>query len=137
MSARYLLDTNILSEPCRPKPDSRTMKKLLEHDGELTTCSVVWHELSFGVARLPAGRRKTALQAYLDEVVGRTTAILSYDRAAAAWHAAERVRLEAAGKTPGFADGQIAAVAAVNGLVLVTRNVRHYDLFSGIRVEKW
>jgi len=113
------------------------MKKLLEHDGELTTCSVVWHELSFGVARLPAGRRKTALQAYLDEVVGRTTAILSYDRAAAAWHAAERVRLEAAGKTPGFADGQIAAVAAVNGLVLVTRNVRHYDLFSGIRVEKW
>ncbi|MBM4355905.1 MAG: type II toxin-antitoxin system VapC family toxin [Deltaproteobacteria bacterium] len=137
MSARYLLDANVLSEPCRPAPDARTMKKLLKHDGELATCSVVWHELLFGVARLPTGRRKTALRAYLDEVVHKTLPIFPYDEVAAAWHAAARARLAAAGKTPGFADGQIAAVAAVNGLIVVTRNARHYEFFSGIRVEKW
>jgi len=113
------------------------MKKMLEHEGELATCSVVWHELLFGVARLPAGRRKAALRAYLEEVVGKTLPILPYDEVAAAWHAAARARLTAAGKTPGFVDGQIASVSAVNGLVLVTRDVRHFSLFGGIRMERW
>lgn len=63
--------------------------------------------------------------------------ILPYDEAAADWHADERARLAAIGLTPPFADGQIAAVAAVNGLVLVTANVADFRHFQGVTVEDW
>ena len=41
------------------------------------------------------------------------------------------------GKTPTFVDGQIAAVAAVNNLTLVTANVADYTDFEGLRIENW
>ena len=58
-------------------------------------------------------------------------------KAAAAWHARERARLAAEGITVPFLDGQIAAVAATNGLILVTGNVKHYACFEGLKVEDW
>jgi tRNA(fMet)-specific endonuclease VapC len=63
--------------------------------------------------------------------------VLPYDKIAASWHARERARLTRKGKTPSFTDGEIAAIAAVNGLVLVTRNTRDFASFSDIRVESW
>lgn len=63
--------------------------------------------------------------------------ILDYDRRAAEWHASERARLMAAGRTPPFIDGQIAAVARVNDLTLVTRNQRDFRWFEGLRMERW
>ena len=63
--------------------------------------------------------------------------ILPYDASAARWHAAERARLEKIGKTPSFADGQIAAIAAANALVLVTANTEDYAGFKGIEIENW
>jgi tRNA(fMet)-specific endonuclease VapC len=63
--------------------------------------------------------------------------ILDYGRAAAEWHAVERARLEAAGKTPPFVDGQIAAIASVNDLVLVTANKTDFRGFKGLRVQNW
>jgi tRNA(fMet)-specific endonuclease VapC len=62
--------------------------------------------------------------------------VLPYDEHAASWHARERARLTKRGKPPSFVDGQIAAVAAVNGLTLVTRNVRDFVAFA-VRVESW
>jgi tRNA(fMet)-specific endonuclease VapC len=41
------------------------------------------------------------------------------------------------GATPPFADGQIAAVAATNGLILVTLNTGDYAAFQGLRLEDW
>jgi tRNA(fMet)-specific endonuclease VapC len=38
---------------------------------------------------------------------------------------------------PPFVDGQIAAIAKVNALVLVSRNVEDYRLFSGLKTENW
>lgn len=63
--------------------------------------------------------------------------ILDYDPAAAEWHARERVRLTVRGQTPTFADGQIAAIAAVHNLTLVTFNVDDFNRFEGLRVESW
>lgn len=63
--------------------------------------------------------------------------ILPYDERAAHWHAVERARLVAAGRTPPFVDGQIAAIAVVNDLVLVTANVADYEPFAGLTVENW
>jgi tRNA(fMet)-specific endonuclease VapC len=63
--------------------------------------------------------------------------VLPYDQAAAEWHAAERARLSAAGKTPAFVDGQIAAIAKVNDLILVTSNRSHFENFRELQVEDW
>jgi len=60
-----------------------------------------------------------------------------YDAKAASWHGVERARLEQAGKAPSFADGQIAAIAAVHGLTPVTRNVYDFTNFKRLRVENW
>ena len=53
------------------------------------------------------------------------------------WHAKERARLTQIGRTPPFADGQIAAVAITNGLSLVTFNRDDYAAFQDLRLEDW
>ena len=97
----------------------------------------VWHELTYGCRRLPKGKRRAALEAYLRDVVHGSFPILPYDEAAAAWHADERIRLEALGRPAPFVDGQIAAIAHVHGLVLVTTNDRDFARFKDLRVENW
>lgn len=137
MTVRFLLDTNILSEPVRPAPDARILERLRRHDGELATCAPVWHELVFGVSRLPASRRRRALDRYLQEVVLATLPILPYDAEAALWHGRERARLERKGLSPSFADGQIAAIARAHGLTVVTGNAADFRRFEGIKVLDW
>ena len=137
MSIRYLLDTNVLSEPIKSHPDARTLECIAEHDGKLATCSVVWHELCFGVARLAASKKRAAIEAYLDEAVRSILPILPYDQETAAWHAQERARLSKRGRPPSAADGQIAAIASVNDLILVTANVKDFRRFKGLAVEDW
>jgi tRNA(fMet)-specific endonuclease VapC len=134
---KYLLDTNVLSEPLKARPDPRVERRLRQHSGELATSTVVWHELWFGASRLPESRARTVIEAYLREVVGVTVEILSCDQNAAAWHAAERARLERQGKRPPFVDGLIAATAVSHDLILVTRNRRDFAGFQDLRVQDW
>ena len=134
---KYLLDTNIVSEPLRPTPAHPVLRKLRQHADEIAIPSVVWHELLFGAERLPVSRRRDAIVAYLENVVLATMPILDYDRFAAEWHAKERARLAARGETPPFADGQIAAIARVNDLTLVTLNHAHFRRFHDLRVVTW
>ncbi|NET26015.1 type II toxin-antitoxin system VapC family toxin [Okeania sp. SIO1I7] len=137
MSLRFLLDTNVLSEPTRQHPHPNVMAKLQQHEGEIATSTTVWHELLFGCSRLPNSRKRKFLERYLNEIVRSTIPILPYDVNAATWHALERARLTSIGKTPAFADGQIAAVAKVNGLILVTNNVSDYQDFLEVTVVNW
>ena len=135
--SRYLLDTNVLSEPLRPAPNPKILERLRRHQEHLATASVVWHELLFGCYRLPASERRSAIEEYLHNVVAASIEILPYDERAARWHAAERARLALAGRIPPFADGQIAAVARTNDLVLITLDLTDYDGFRNLRVEDW
>ena len=137
MSLRYLLDTTVLSEPIKSQPDVRILESLSEHDGALATCSVVWHELCFGAARLTASKKRSAIEAYLEEAVRSILPILPYDQEAATWHARERARLSKRGRPPSAADGQIAAIASVNDLIVVTKNVKDFRRFKGLVVEDW
>jgi tRNA(fMet)-specific endonuclease VapC len=73
----------------------------------------------------------------VSSVVRATMPILDYDEIAAEWHAAERARLVARGDTPPFADGQIAAIAKVHDLTLVTFNDADFKRFDGLRIEVW
>ena len=133
----YLLDTNILSEPLRPAPNPKILERLRRHQEQLATASVVWHELLFGCHRLPASERRTAIEEYLHKVVAASIEILPYDERAARWHAVERARLALAGRTPPFADGQIAAVARTHDLILVTSNLADYGGFHDLQIEDW
>lgn len=64
-------------------------------------------------------------------------AILPYNAQAAEWHAKERARLASLGQIPAFVDGQIAAIAKVNGLILVTRSTSDFNKYSGLKLENW
>ena len=134
---RYLLDTNVVSEPLRPRPNPAVQQRLAQHGDEVAIASTVWHELLYGMERLPQGRRRSFLHDYLQEVVRVAVPILPFDTAAAEWLARERARLEAAGQMRPLVDGQIAAVAATRGLILVTRNEADFGGYTGLHVENW
>jgi tRNA(fMet)-specific endonuclease VapC len=137
VTIRYLLDTNVLSEPVRPRPDPGVAAGLEAHRHEIATAAMVVHEMLFGWEKLPASRKKDAIRAYLDVLLDSTLEILPYDREAARWHARERARLERHGRPVSFRDSQIAAVAQTHGLILVTANVRDFEPLSGLKVESW
>ena len=133
---KYLLDTNVISEPLRPEPNRRVLRQLRRYEGDIAIPSVAWHELKFGLERLPPSRRRDAIEHYLADVVLRIP-ILDYDRASAEWHARERARLVGRGQTPPFIDGQIAAIARTHDLTLVTFNEGDFRRFEGLRVQGW
>lgn len=136
VTAKYLLDTNVLSEIVRPAPDSAVVRRFEAEQDSLATAAVVWHELKFGSARLPQSRKRRFIEEFLATVYVNIS-ILPYTAAAAEWHATERARLADLGRTPPFADGQIAAITAVNQLILVTRNIADFGMYEGLRVENW
>lgn len=132
----YLLGTAVLSEPMRPQPRAGVLESIDAYAGALATASIVIHEPAFGIARLPEGRRKADLNDYLQRLLSTDLEILSYTTAAAQWHAARRADLESNGRKPPFADGQIAAITAVNELTLVTPNQSDFEAFD-IPVTMW
>ena len=134
---KYLLDTNIVSEPIKARPHVNVVERLRIYGEECAIGSPVWHELRFGVLRLTSSRRRQTLERYLEEVVRAAYPILPYDDACAEWHARERARLERAGRPTAWVDGAIAAIAAVSGAVLVTSNVRDFRAFRGVRIVDW
>ena len=97
----------------------------------------MWHELSFGAARLAASKKRRAIEAYLEEAVRSVLPILPYDQEAATWHARERARLSKRSRPPSAADGQIAAIASVNDLIVVTANAKDFRRFKDLVVEDW
>ena len=134
---RYLLDTSIVSEPVSKKPDPAILERLDKHGSECAIAAPVWHELTYGCRRLPKGKRRTAIEAYLRDAVRVSFPNLPYDEAAASGHGDERARLEALGRPAPFVDGQIAAVAYVTDLVLVTTHEQDFEYFKGLGVENW
>ena len=126
----FLLDTNVVSEWVKPRPDAGVMAWLAEVDEDRVHLSVVTlAELRYGIARLAAGSRRTRLDAWLSEELplrfeGR---LLPVDAAVADSWGRLVARREAAGRPLGAIDAFIAATAAANGLTLVTRNVADFS----------
>ena len=134
---KYLLDTNVLSEAVKTAPNGHVMAMFEKHHEEIVTASPVWHELQYGCQRLPVSRKREIIESYIEGVIRQNMVILPYDERAARWHAEERARLAAQGQVPPYVDSQIAAIAKVNGLVLVTRNTSDFEMFSDLKVQNW
>lgn len=137
MTLRNLLDTSTVSSPISRTPDSAIVRRLDEDGHECAIAAPVWHELTYACRRLPRGRRRAALETYLKDVVRASFPILPYDEGAATWHGHERARLEGLGRPVPHVDGQIAAIAHANQLVLVTVNTRDFSRFSDLEVDNW
>lgn len=134
---RYLLDTNVVSNPANASPNARVVRELEARGPSCAIAAPVWHELVFGCELLPAGNGRRRFEDYLRDAIRAVYPILPYDEAASAVHAAERARLQRAGKPMPFVDGQIAAIAVANGLALVTLNAKDFRRFRGLEIEDW
>ena len=133
MTLKYLLDTNIISEPLRPVLNSTILAYIERHQDEIAIAAIVWHELWFGCSRLPASARRTAIETYLTQSSRRPFRSWPMISAPPNGMRMERTRLADIGKTPPFADGQIAATAMVNDLTLITLNRDDFIAFQGLQ----
>ena len=137
MRPSFLLDTNVLSEMARIRPNTRVIASIKRFEDRLCPASIVWHELVSGCIRLLESKKRSLLEDLLVNVLGPTLPILPYDDRAAKWHAQESTRHTSAEMPTSFADGQIAAIAATNNLTLITQNVPDFNRFQGLNVENW
>lgn len=136
LSAIYLLDTNILSELAKREPCAAVERRLAAHQFQCAVGATTIEELAFGIHRLPPSPKRDMLDVWLDQMLN-SLVLLPYDHYCALWLGRERARLATSGKPAPRADGEIAAIAAVNELVLVTRNTADFANFSGLRLENW
>jgi predicted nucleic acid-binding protein len=67
---KYLLDTNVLSEPLKIQPDSIVMERLQQHQDHIATATIVLHELYYGCYQLPPSPKEKTIKKYIEEVVG-------------------------------------------------------------------
>ena len=137
VKARLLLDSNVISELTKPHANPAVLSRFKRYREDLCTAAPVFHELRYGVATLDAGTKKSKITAFLDGLLAGGIAVLPYDHVAAEWHAAERARLHKTGKPRPFVDGQIASIAVVNEMILVTRNVRDFKHFRDLKIKDW
>ena len=134
------VDTNVVSELLRPQPHPSVVAFFERAPaGELFLPSPCEAELRYGVARLPAGRRRTELAALLDgsvhEAFGPRVPV--FDRACAAGYAAVRVARERAGRSMGVIDAMIGGMALAHGATLATRNVTDFEDCGLLLVNPW
>ena len=131
----FLLDTNVISEPKRARPDEGVIDWLgdqLLSDLHISVITV--GELRRGIVRLEPSRRRDDLDFWLAELILRfDERILPVDLDVTERWASLAELNRAAGRPSEMTDELIAASAHVHGLTVVTRNVRHFE-HSGCRV---
>ena len=125
----FAIDTNVASELMRPEPTPAVAAWIAERDArEMYLTAVSEAELRYGVAIMPVGKRRNALEAamtrWLD--LGFRERVLPFDSAAARAYAEIAADRRDAGRPIGEADCQIAAICWSRGAFLVTRNVRDF-----------
>lgn len=134
---RYLLDTNVLSEPVVARPNPFVLDRIKANGASLAISAITWQEVLYGMFLLPAGKRRDQIEDYLFRRIRPALPIIGFEEHAARWQAEQRASLRQAGKSPSYPDSQIAAIAAVNELVLVTRNIDDFADFQALRIENW
>jgi len=131
-----VLDTNVISEPMRARGEPAVTAWLDRQAVDtlyLTATSL--SELLVGIELLPAGKRKDSLSGALTELLAGLfgSRILAFDEPAAIAYATIIGRMRAAGHAISVGDGQIAAIAAVHGLTVATRDTTLF-VSAGISV---
>ena len=131
----YLLDTNIVSELARVHPQPEVVLRFqATPEPHLFTSSICIEEIRFGCASTPNSAERW--QRIWNLALCRLT-VLGFDESTAIIAGDLRAEWKRRGTTVGYKDGLIAAAAKDRELILVTRNVRHFDHVSGLIVQNW
>ncbi len=136
----FAIDTNVASELMRPEPTLAVAAWIAERDAqEMYLTAVSEAELRYGVAIMPVGKRRNALEAAMTHWLDRgfRERILPFDSAAARAYAEIAADRRQSGRPIGEADCQIAAICRSLGAVLVTRNVRDFSSTGVAVVDPW
>ena len=131
----YLFDTDVVTNIFKQKPAPKLLKRLAAVEQRHQ------HIATTTVAEIVYGAWKSERPRYhlenLEKILLPAVNIVSLDGKAAYVCGALRARLEKAGMPLALADLEIAAIAIVNQLVLVTGNVRHFARIPELPVENW
>jgi predicted nucleic acid-binding protein len=137
---RYLLDTCVLSETVKKKPNSGLVSWLDAADETALHLSVLtFGELQKGISKLPDSRRRRSLQNWVNEKLtqrfaGRT---LGIDRRVASRWGELSGEAEKAGRKIPVLDGLLAATALEAGMTVVTENLEHFRLTECAILNPW
>ncbi len=126
----FLLDTNVVSEWVKPRPNPGVVTWLAGADEDSVFISVITlAELRYGIERMPAGNRRKRLDDWLcSELPLRfEDRVLPIDGATADSWGKLMARRRAAGRPISVSDAFIAATVEVHGLTLVTRNAADFE----------
>ncbi|NJM10507.1 MAG: type II toxin-antitoxin system VapC family toxin [Synechococcaceae cyanobacterium SM1_2_3] len=133
MTPHYLLDTNVCIEIVRGRhPGIQTRMEALSY-GEAAICSIVWAELELRAHLSPKGYARARIPIEIFTLLPQWP----FDRASAERYAELRANLQRKGQIIGGHDMQIAAIALVHGLILVTHNTREFARIPGLQLEDW
>jgi tRNA(fMet)-specific endonuclease VapC len=130
---KYSLDTNTCIRYLNGRSEGIRRRLPMVPARDIVVCSVVRGELAYGAARSQTPEASAAKQ----QRFLRPYATLPYDDAAAVVFGRIRAALEAAGTPVGPYDMQIAAIALVHGLIVVTHNIREFARIEGLPIEDW
>lgn len=136
---RYLLDTNVLSELMKPRPNAGVFDTFAKCASECAISSISVQESIFGLEIMPEGKRKKLFTENFRDFC-RIIAVLDFTNSCAAVAGEILGKSKKAGISRPYSDTQIAATAVANGLVLVTRNVKDFEpmkKFSSLQYENW
>jgi toxin FitB len=136
----FLLDTNVVSEWTKPRPDAGLVAWLAEADEDRIFLSVITiAELRHGIERLPTGARRRRLDTWLTEQVPLRfeARLLVVDAETANIWGRVMTRGQAAGHPPGVMDAFIAATVLRHEMTLVTRNVADFETLGVRLINPW
>lgn len=132
MTARFLLDTNIVSDLVR-NPQGRIAKKLAQvGEDQVATSIIVAAELRYGAAKKGSPR----LSAQLEAILGALE-VIALEQPADAAYGEVRAALERTGQLIGPNDLLIAAQSLALEMVLVTDNEREFVRVAGLEMQNW
>jgi toxin FitB len=126
---RILVDANVLSEATKPEPDPRVLEWLRRNERSLTVDPIVLGEVRFGILLLAPGARRTELERWFEQGVGRIQC-LPWDSAVGLRWAQLLADLRRRGRPMSIKDSLIAATALAHDLELATLNLRDFESAS-------
>lgn len=135
-----ILDTNVLAALMRTVPEVSVVAWLDRQPADsVWITSITLFEARFGLASLPSGRRRQALEAAFarmlkDDLENR---VLDFDSAAATEAASLAATRQKNGRSVDMRDTQIAGIALARRATLATRNVRHFGDLNILVVDPW